>query len=350
MTPLPLTGRIDARGFSTTARRILLRLADPAMRPAGDADVALIRVAKDHEAALASGHQTAIILGDKIDTQTGFQKIIRLGPGFDWLAVGDVMAVEPESRRYRILWRQASQHNAFLVTDRCDHRCLMCSQPPKDVADGWIIDEIRDCLALLPVETTTVGFTGGEPFLDWQRFIPLARETQEVLPAASIHVLTNGRAFCRPEVVAAWSKLERSRACVGIPIYSAVDTIHNYVVQSHDALNETVLGILRLKDKGNRVEVRVVLHKLTAPRLVETCEWFARNLPFVDHVALMGMEDTWIRVDKPRHSLDRSHRLRGASGPRCFSSCGSTHEGFSLQFTSLCPAAYRPAICGPVDL
>jgi hypothetical protein len=36
----------------------------------------------------------------------------------------------------------------------------------------------------------------------------------------------------------------------------------------------------------------VVLHAITAPRLKQTCEWFARNLPFVDHVALMGLENT----------------------------------------------------------
>ena len=27
-------------------------------------------------------------------------------------------------------------------------------------------------------------------------------------------------------------------------------------------------------------------------RLKQTCEWFARNLPFVDHIALMGLENT----------------------------------------------------------
>jgi His-Xaa-Ser system radical SAM maturase HxsC len=64
------------------------------------------------------------------------------------------------------------------------------------------------------------------------------------------------------------------------------------VVQARGAFDETVLGILRLKDKGQRVEVRVVLHGVTAPRLRETCAWLARNLPFVDHVALMGLENT----------------------------------------------------------
>jgi hypothetical protein len=54
--------------------------------------------------------------------------------------------------------------------------------------------------------------------------------------------------------------------------------------------------ILKLKDRGQRVEVRVVLHAITAPRIVETCKWFARNLPFVDHVALMGLENTGFAI------------------------------------------------------
>jgi His-Xaa-Ser system radical SAM maturase HxsC len=77
-----------------------------------------------------------------------------------------------------------------------------------------------------------------------------------------------------------------------IPIYAAVDHVHDYVVQASGAFDETVLGVLKLKDKGQRVEVRVVLHAITAPRIVETCGWLARNFPFVDHVALMGLENT----------------------------------------------------------
>jgi His-Xaa-Ser system radical SAM maturase HxsC len=72
--------------------------------------------------------------------------------------------------------------------------------------------------------------------------------------------------------------------------------VHDYVVQSRGAFDETLLGILRLKDKGQRVEVRVVLHHVTAQRLRETCAWLARNLPFVDHVALMGLENTGFAI------------------------------------------------------
>jgi His-Xaa-Ser system radical SAM maturase HxsC len=87
-------------------------------------------------------------------------------------------------------------------------------------------------------------------------------------------------------------ELQHPNLSVGIPIYAAVDHVHDYIVQSSGAFDETVLGILKLKDRGQRVEVRVVLHALTAPRIAETCNWLARNLPFVDHVALMGLENT----------------------------------------------------------
>ena len=112
------------------------------------------------------------------------------------------------------------------------------------------------------------------------------------LPETSVHVLTNGRGFAVDEVASAWAAVGHKRLMAGIPIYSAVDAVHDYVVQARGAFDETVLGILRLKDKQQRVEVRVVLHALTAPRLRETCTWLGRNLPFADHVALMGLENT----------------------------------------------------------
>jgi His-Xaa-Ser system radical SAM maturase HxsC len=51
-----------------------------------------------------------------------------------------------------------------------------------------------------------------------------------------------------------------------------------------------VPGIMNLAQLGQRVEIRVVLHQQTAPALPEIAEFIARNLPFVDQVALMGLE------------------------------------------------------------
>jgi hypothetical protein len=97
-------------------------------------------------------------------------------------------------------------------------------------------------------------------------------------------------------VVNAWADIRHPDLSVGIPIYAVVDIVHDYVVQAKGALDETVLGILKLKDKCQRVEIRVVLHAITAPRIATTCKWLARNLPFVDHVALMGLENTGFAI------------------------------------------------------
>lgn len=128
--------------------------------------------------------------------------------------------------------------------------------------------------------------------LEWRKFIGMLGRCRDLLPDTAVHVLTNGRAFARREIVSAWARVGHPNLMAGIPIYSAVDHVHDYVVQATGAFDETVLGILRLKDAGQHVEVRVVLHAITAPRIVETCRWIARNLPFVDHVALMGLENT----------------------------------------------------------
>jgi len=79
---------------------------------------------------------------------------------------------------------------------------------------------------------------------------------------------------------------------IGIPLYSDNPDLHDYIVQSKGAFHETVQGILNLKRHGQKVEIRVVLHKQSISRLPQLCEFIARNLLFVDHVTLMGLEMT----------------------------------------------------------
>lgn len=295
MTPLALSGTAAALlGPGAAAGRTLLRLRDPTSSGPVDArDAALIRSPADRLAAHAGGFGKAITIGGTGGGDGGdFNLEVRLGDRFGYLADGDVFAIEGKSLRIRVLYRRASRHNAFLVTERCNHYCLMCSQPPKDIDDRWILDEIAECIELIDPATATVGFTGGEPLLEWRRFVGVLAAMRDKLPETAVHVLTNGRAFAAAEIVRAWAGIGHQRLTAGIPIYSAVDAVHDYVVQAAGAFDETVLGILRLKDRGQRVEIRLVLHAVTAPRLRATCAWLARNLPFVDQVALMGLENT----------------------------------------------------------
>jgi His-Xaa-Ser system radical SAM maturase HxsC len=226
----------------------------------------------------------------------GFASAYRVPDRFNYLDDGDVIGIDPRSGRFRVHYRRTSGHNSFLVTERCNHYCLMCSQPPKDIDDRWMLKEIRGTLRLIDQATKTLGFTGGEPLLDWEEFIDVLGVCRDVLPNTAVHVLSNGRGFARNDIVDAWSSLKHPDLMVGIPLYAAVDHVHDYVVQAEGAFDETLLGILKLKDRGARVEVRVVLHAVTVPHLVHTCRWLARNLPFVDHVALMGLENTGFAI------------------------------------------------------
>ncbi len=278
--------------------------------------------------ALARGFSGAILVGDanvdELPESNAFPNVMVLPKQFGYLSDGDILGIHGKGGRFRTLYRRNSSHNSFLVTDRCNHYCLMCSQPPRDVNDGWILEEIKAALPLIDLETRSLGFTGGEPLLDWKGFISLLGDCRESLPKTAIHVLTNGRAFVDSTVVAAWAGVGHPNLTVGIPVYAAVDYVHDYVVQAQGAFDETVCGILKLKDKGQRVEVRVVLHAITAPRIVDTCRWLARNLAFVDHIALMGLENTgfaianesllWIDpIEYREHLADAVHILAAAN-------------------------------------
>jgi His-Xaa-Ser system radical SAM maturase HxsC len=77
---------------------------------------------------------------------------------------------------------------------------------------------------------------------------------------------------------------------LGIPLYSDIDWRHDYVVQAKGAYDETLAGLYNLAECGVRIELRVVLHRQTYERLPDLARFIGRNLPFVEHVALMGLE------------------------------------------------------------
>jgi His-Xaa-Ser system radical SAM maturase HxsC len=207
----------------------------------------------------------------------------------NYLTEGDVIRIDP-SGRINSLFRKNSLHNTILLTEQCNHYCLMCSQPPKKHDDSWLMDDAMALLELIPSETVNIGFSGGEPTLYGDRFVELINKAKLVLPNTSIDVLSNGRAFSDQVFTAKYSAINHPDCVIGIPIYSDDPVTHDFVVQAEGAFDETIRGIINLKTCRQKVEIRIVLHKQTIERLVQTCEFIVRNLLFVDHVALMGLE------------------------------------------------------------
>lgn len=242
------------------------------------------------------------------------------------LQKGDMIAVRGKGGRTRVLFRTASPNNSLLVTERCDNYCVMCSQPPKNVNDDILVDEIFALIPRLPKGLPEIGFTGGEPTIIGSRFIRVLEACRDHLPTTAVHVLSNGRHFSQADYAAEWASVKHPDLMVGIPIYSDQSHIHDYVVQADGAFDETIRGILQLKSLNQRVEIRIVLHRHTIGRLDRFASFIINNLRFVDHVTLMGLEvmgfaiahqdDLWIKLSEHSEVISDAAEMLASAGIR----------------------------------
>lgn len=220
----------------------------------------------------------------------GLRDAYALGAEFRYLSDGDVVRIDPPRNSIAALYRRGSESNSFLVTERCDNYCLMCSQPPKQRDDSWLVDEMMEAIPLISRDAKQIGITGGEPALLGERLVETIRLLEVSLPTTSVHVLSNGRAFADAKFACAIGEVRHHDLMFGIPLYSDVPEEHDFVVQARGAFDETIRGIMNLKRAGVSVELRFVIHAETCRRLAEFARFVTRNLLFVDHLALMGLE------------------------------------------------------------
>ncbi|MBF5043307.1 MULTISPECIES: His-Xaa-Ser system radical SAM maturase HxsC [Myxococcaceae] len=215
---------------------------------------------------------------------------VALPEELSYLREGDVVRVVPYAGEFNVLYRRASPHNSMLLTERCNSFCVMCSQPPKEANDGFLADVWLQAIPLMAPETRELGLSGGEPALLGDRFIELLRACKSHLPSTALHVLSNGRLFNYLSLAKQVANVACADLMIGIPLYSDLPAGHDFVVQARGAFEQTLRGIMNLKRCGVKVELRVVLHKETIDRLPRLARFISRNLAFVDHVALMGLE------------------------------------------------------------
>lgn len=184
----------------------------------------------------------------------------------------------------------------------------MCSQPPKKADDSYIISDILRTVPLMSLQTKEICITGGEPALLGAGLVKIINAIRSHLPNTSVHILSNGRAFKHWDYAKSIGNFGHLDLMIGIPLYSDISSIHDYVVQAEGAFDDTIRGIINLKSVGVRVEIRVVLHKHTYERLPDLARFIRRNLTFCDHVALMGLEMTgFTKVNLEQLWIDPKH-------------------------------------------
>ncbi len=233
---------------------------------------------------------SAIVVRDKVDAPLGIPTMHSV-QHIDHLASGHIIALEPLNGFIRTVYRPESKHNTLFATERCNSNCLMCSQPPIDKDDIAALTERNlKLIDLISPDPEYLCITGGEPTLLGDNLLAILSKLRDKMPSTYVHILTNGRRFAWPDFSHKFAEINHPNLSVGVPLYADYPSLHDYVVQARSAFDQTVLGLHQLARYGIQIEIRVVLHALTIPRLIHLAEYICRNLTFVDHVAFMGME------------------------------------------------------------
>lgn len=206
------------------------------------------------------------------------------------LAEGDVAAVGDDMVEAHILFRESDQHHTVFLTNQCNSNCLMCSQPPTLRDDSWLIDEACKIAEHMRISPGVLGFSGGEPLLLGKRL----REVIDIFilkhPTTKLELLSNGRLLANEEFSSQLLKNLEQKVTWMIPLYGHADFLHDFVVQSYGAFEETLSGLLNLQAQQQQIQLRTVLIRPVLENLPVFCEFIGKNLPFVREVALMACE------------------------------------------------------------
>ena len=222
--------------------------------------------------AAPSGRPSLKLLGDQAIAQAG-----------------DVIEVKPSVSKVAVRYRRGDNGNVLFATERCNSFCLMCSQPPRQIEDDWRVSHLCELARLIDKEEASIAISGGEPTLLGDGLTEIIKVCADALPDTHVHVLSNGRNFESAVYADKFKDLHPSLTW-GVPLYGDHFRLHDYIVQSSGAFAETIKGLYALHAAGQRIEIRVVLVKPTVERLSSLVRYIYQNLPFVEHVALMGIE------------------------------------------------------------
>lgn len=200
---------------------------------------------------------------------------------------GDVVTIDPGQGFAERLVRSRSDHNTFLVTERCDQLCVMCSQPPKKThVDRWA--EFREA-ALLAPQGKTIGLSGGEPTLFKQELFDLLDDVLDVRPDLAFHILTNAQHFDESDLPRLASPAY-AKVTWGIPMYSADPQIHDEIVAkpgAHVRLRDSLAIML---EAGSHIELRSVVLSSNIEGLPRLAEYVAAHLGFIGQWSIMQLE------------------------------------------------------------
>lgn len=248
---------------------------------------------------LVGEHITGLALGYRavITANSSFADNHRpycLVDAIDTFREGDVVMIN-KCGEVVFLYEIASRHNAIMVTERCNHRCIMCPQPPIQQEKDRTPFNLK-LISLFDKKTQEIGITGGEPTLIGDNLFTIITHIQKELPNTAISILSNGVKFADKDYAMKLAMCHHRDLQVDIPLFSDIADEHNRIVGAN-TFYKTVAGLYNLALFHIRIGIRIVVHRHTYRRLPQFAEFIYRNFPFVSQVAFMQMETIGLAKD-----------------------------------------------------
>lgn len=200
---------------------------------------------------------------------------------------GDVVLITKDGV-ISFLYEEGSAQNIIFTTALCNHRCIMCPQPPvaKDVNRTPFNLKL---ISLIDKEVKEIGISGGEPTMIGDDLFLLINKIKKHCPKAAITILTNGVRFADKSYTMKLAMCHHRDLQIDVPLFSDIASLHNYIVGAN-TFYKTVQGLYNLALFHQKVGIRIVIHKQTYKRLVQLADFIYHNFPFVNQVAFMEME------------------------------------------------------------
>ena len=200
---------------------------------------------------------------------------------------GDVVVINKQGEII-FVYEIKSIHNAIMSTERCNHRCIMCPQPPILQEKDKTPFNLK-LISLFDKNTQKIGITGGEPTLIGDNLFVLINHIKKELPKAAINILSNGVKFADKEYTMKLAKCKHHDLQIDIPLFSDIAEEHNRIVGAK-TFYKTVQGLYNLALFHQRIGIRIVVHKQTYRRLPQFADYIYHNFPFAAQVAFIQME------------------------------------------------------------
>ena len=187
---------------------------------------------------------------------------------------------------------------------------------------------------------------------------------------SGFQLLTNGRSISDSHLLYRLLKTGPSGMLFAIPVHSCIPQVHDQITQAEGSFAQTDRGIKNLLDSDQKVEIRIVISKLSIDTVTETARYIVNNYLDVSTVNFMAMEmmgnaainreRIWIDYDQIFNKIEEAIDVLVTNGidvklynlPLCMVKRGFWHiavrsiSSYKIQYQDACSACCVRDICG----